>query len=66
MKKLDAFLEAAKIADNDNIVMVVTHNPYDEYNDDENSYGYYPESSYSIVAKHEKLIGTVYPDNAIN
>lgn len=66
MKKLDAFLEAAKIADNDNIVMVVTHNPYDEFEDSENSYGYYPESAYSIVARHEKLIGTVYPDNAIN
>jgi hypothetical protein len=46
--------------------MVVTHNPYDEFEDSEHSYGYYPESSYSIVAKHEKLIGTVYPDNAIN
>lgn len=66
MKKLDAMLEAAKIADNDNIVMVVTHNPYDEFEDDENSYGYYPETSYSIVAKHEKLIAMVYPDNALN
>jgi hypothetical protein len=62
MKKIDAILEAAKIADADDIVMVVTHNPYDEFEDDENSYGYYPESSYYIVAKHETLIATIYPD----
>lgn len=66
MKKIDAFLEAAKIADNDNIAMVVTHNPYDEFEDSDNSYGYYPESSYHIVEKHEKLIGVVYPETTIN
>jgi len=66
MEKLDAFLEAAKIADNDNIVMVVTHNPYDEFEAEENSYGYYPESSYHIVANHENLIAMVYPDHGIN
>ena len=62
MNKADAFISASKVANGDNINMVVTHNPYDEFEDSDNSYGYYPESSYHIVAKHETLIAKVYPE----
>lgn len=62
MKKLEAFDTASKIANGDKIVMVVTHNPYDEFEESEDSYGYYPESSYHIVEKHESLIAKVFPE----
>ena len=62
MLKAEAFTAASNIADKDNIVMVVTHNPYDEFEPSDNSYGYFPQTSYHTVEKHEALIATVYPN----
>jgi hypothetical protein len=61
MNKLDAFDNASKIANGDRIVMVVTHNPYEEFETHENSYGYMPESSY-VHAMHESVIAKVFPE----
>ena len=57
MTKEQATAEATKVANDDNIVMVVTFNPYDE---EPAQYGYFPEGATKIF-KFDEVIETIYP-----
>ncbi len=59
MSKETAIIEATKIANEDNIVMVVTFNKYAEYEEDQ--YGYYPAVAFPVVAKFEQIVETIEP-----
>ena len=59
MSKETAIAEATKIANKDNIVMVVTFNEYAEYETDQ--YGYYPATAFPIVEKFERIVETIEP-----
>ena len=57
MTKEEATAEATKVANDDNIVMVVTFNPYDE---EEDKFGFFPEGATKIF-KFDEVIETIYP-----
>jgi len=59
MSKETAIAEATKIANKDNITMVVTFNAYAEYEEDQ--FGYYPAVAFPVVEKFEEVIQTIRP-----
>jgi len=59
MSKEMAIAEATKIANEDNIVMVVTFNEFAEYETDQ--YGYYPAVAFPVVEKFETIVETIKP-----
>lgn len=59
MSKAAAIADATKIANDDNIVMVVTFNAYAEYEEDQ--YGYYPAVAFPVVEKFETIVETIKP-----
>ena len=61
MTKAEAAKEAREIAREDNIVMAVTFDPYDEHAEsDADKYGYMPFASTHIF-EHEKVVETIQP-----
>ncbi len=59
MSKETAIADATKIANEDNITMVVTFNEYAEYETDQ--YGYYPAVAFPVVEKFERIVETIKP-----
>jgi hypothetical protein len=59
MSKERAIKEATEIANKDNIVMVVTFNPFAEF--DSEVYGYYPAVAHACVP-HEEIIEIIKPE----
>ena len=59
MSKEIAIAEATKIANEDDITMVVTFNEYAEYETDQ--YGYYPAVAFPVVEQFETIVKTIKP-----
>lgn len=58
---IEAKVEAIKYG----ACMVVTYNPYDEAEKENNRFGYMAERMFKIVSKHEKIVSVISPSGHV-